>query len=89
MLRTILEGSRLPSWPLGREVALLEALTRLYAARDAARYRFALALPPLCPRSMIRAHVIRHRLVPVDRPPRPWALRMRLIGPSAGRRLGW
>ncbi len=49
MLRTILEGSRLPSWPLGREVALLEALTRLYAARDAARYRFALALPPSIP----------------------------------------
>ncbi|MFO0682668.1 MAG: histidine kinase [Sandaracinus sp.] len=45
MLRTILEGSRLPSWPLARELALVEALTRLYAARDETRYRFVLSLP--------------------------------------------
>lgn len=49
MLRAILEGSRRPSWPLADELALLEQLTSLYAARDPERYRFVLDLPQPLP----------------------------------------
>jgi LytS/YehU family sensor histidine kinase len=49
MLRAILDGSTQPSWPLAREVALLEQLTALYAVRDPERYRFVLRVPQPIP----------------------------------------
>jgi len=49
MLRTILDGSMRPSWPLAREVELIEQLTDLYSVRDQARYRFVLEVPQPIP----------------------------------------
>lgn len=40
ILRGIFDAVREPRWSLAREVALLEQLAGLYAARDAERYRF-------------------------------------------------
>jgi two-component system sensor histidine kinase AlgZ len=40
MLRTVLDGLRTPSWPVSRDMELARALGRLYAARDAKRFRF-------------------------------------------------
>lgn len=45
MLRAILDGSSRPSWPLVREVALMEQLVELYTVRDREKYRFALDVP--------------------------------------------
>jgi two-component system sensor histidine kinase AlgZ len=45
MLRAILDASMRPSWPLSREVALLEQLVDLYTVRDRERYRFVLEVP--------------------------------------------
>ncbi len=40
ILRTIFEALQRPDWSLGREIALIEQLADLYAARDAGRYLF-------------------------------------------------
>ncbi len=45
MLRAISEAASQPSWPLAREVELMQQLTELYAARDRERFRFVLDLP--------------------------------------------
>lgn len=54
MLRTILEGVRLPAWPLRRELDLCRDLFELHAVRDPGRFECAIegepgevALPPL------------------------------------------
>ncbi len=44
ILRTIFDARETKAWSLGREVALLEQLGELYAARDATRYAFDLAV---------------------------------------------
>ena len=49
MLRGILEGIDVATWPLAREVALLRELTELFALRDRDRYRFEIALPTTLP----------------------------------------
>lgn len=40
LLRAVFDAVHTPGWPLARELALLEQLAALYAARDAGRYRF-------------------------------------------------
>ena len=45
MLRTMLDATRAPRWPLGTELALVRAVTDLYAMRDRARFRFRLSFP--------------------------------------------
>jgi sensor histidine kinase YesM len=55
LLRTMLDATRAPSWPLETELELVRAVTDLYATRDRGRYRFRLAfadvadltIPPL------------------------------------------
>jgi two-component system sensor histidine kinase AlgZ len=40
LLRAVFDALQTPGWALARELALLEQLAALYAARDAGRYRF-------------------------------------------------
>jgi two-component system sensor histidine kinase AlgZ len=47
LLRTMLDATRAPSWPLHTELELVRAVTDLYAMRDHSRYRFRLAWPTL------------------------------------------
>ncbi|MBX7195548.1 MAG: histidine kinase, partial [Sandaracinaceae bacterium] len=55
VLRTMLDATHAPSWPLSTELELVRAVTELYAVRDRRRYRFQLAwdatpeaqIPPL------------------------------------------
>jgi two-component system sensor histidine kinase AlgZ len=45
LLRTMLDATRAPSWPLRTELELVRAVTDLYAMRDRERYRFRLSFP--------------------------------------------
>jgi LytS/YehU family sensor histidine kinase len=47
LLRTMLDATRAPSWPLRTELELVRAVTELYAVRDRSRYRFRLSWPAL------------------------------------------
>ena len=46
MLRTMLDATRAPTWPLSKELGLVTEVTELYAMRDRGRYRFRLELAP-------------------------------------------
>ena len=43
MLRTLLDATHVPTWPLAKELALVRRVTELYSMRDRDRYRFRLA----------------------------------------------
>lgn len=49
LLRLITTGVRAPSWPLAREIELLELLFDLYRVRDSERFRFEVTLPESIP----------------------------------------
>lgn len=46
LLRAVFDALQAPGWALSRELALLERLAALYAARDAGRYRFRFEVEP-------------------------------------------
>lgn len=45
VLRTMLDATRAPTWPLEKELELVREITELYAMRDRARFRFRLQWP--------------------------------------------
>ncbi|MBN8612373.1 MAG: histidine kinase [Deltaproteobacteria bacterium] len=47
MLRSMLDATHAPTWPVSKELALLRTVTELYAMRDRDKYRFSLAWPAL------------------------------------------
>lgn len=49
MLRAISDGVHEPSWPLARELALVESLVRLHRVRDPEAFRFEVAAPAPLP----------------------------------------
>jgi two-component system, LytTR family, sensor histidine kinase AlgZ len=53
MLRMILEGISLPSWPIESEIALATSLFELHEIRDRARYRFVLQLASPLPQAEV------------------------------------
>jgi two-component system, LytTR family, sensor histidine kinase AlgZ len=58
MLRTVLAGARAATWPLGEEVALIEALFALHRLRDPDRIRLAWRLPDPLPHAELPPMVL-------------------------------